>query len=206
LFLEEADRRRFLGLVAELPERFGVEVHAFVLMDNHYHLLVRTREANLSQAVEVARDVHLNPVRIGGLGLSKRDQRRARVLGCADPGAELVRRRLERLGGYRWSSWRVYLGRESKPGWLETGVMGRGCGGRSRSERRAALKAYTEQPIRQGVLDSPWEGLVAGVVLGESGYARHLLLGRKVNEEDCDGSRGVPRSSTHQLGFGFVGP
>src|SRR6266850_8549668 len=51
LFRDDADRRRFLGLVAELPERFGLEIHALVLMHNHYHLLVRTGEANLSQAV-----------------------------------------------------------------------------------------------------------------------------------------------------------
>ncbi len=44
LYLEEADRHRFLGAMAELPERFGLEVHGFVLMDNHYHLLVRTRQ------------------------------------------------------------------------------------------------------------------------------------------------------------------
>ena len=42
MFFHDTDRRRFLGRVAELPERFGLEVHAFVLMDNHYHLLVRT--------------------------------------------------------------------------------------------------------------------------------------------------------------------
>ena len=51
LFRNDADRRRFLGLVAELPDRFALQIHAFVLMDNHYHLLVRTGEANLSQAV-----------------------------------------------------------------------------------------------------------------------------------------------------------
>src|ERR1051325_2669693 len=51
LFRTEADRRRFLGLVAELPARFGLEVHAFVLMDNHYHLVVRTPTANLSHAM-----------------------------------------------------------------------------------------------------------------------------------------------------------
>jgi REP-associated tyrosine transposase len=51
LFRDDTDRHRFLGLVGELPERFGLEVHAFVLMDNHYHLLLRTGEANLSQAV-----------------------------------------------------------------------------------------------------------------------------------------------------------
>ena len=51
LFRDDEDRRRFLGTVAELPERFGLEVHAFVLMDNHYHLLVRTTEANLGHAM-----------------------------------------------------------------------------------------------------------------------------------------------------------
>src|SRR5438045_1515514 len=51
LFASDADRKRFLGAVAELPERFGLEVHAFVLMGNHYHLLVRTTEANLSHAI-----------------------------------------------------------------------------------------------------------------------------------------------------------
>lgn len=222
LYLDEADRRRFLGAVAELPERFGLEVHAFVLMDNHYHLLARTREANLSHAIrwlnvtyavkfnwahrshgtvfqgrfksvliqeerkvsEVARYIHLNPVRIGGLGLGKEDQRRARVLGCDNPGRELIQRRLEALREYRWSSWRIYQGAESNPGWLETGVIGRGWGGRSLAERRAALQAQTEEPIRQGVLASPWEGLVEGIVLGEREYARQLLSRGKVSQEE----------------------
>ena len=144
LFHDDTDRGRFLGIVAEVPERFGLELHAFVLMDNHYHLLLRTGEANLSQAVrwlnlsyavkfnwahryrgtvfegrfkgvliqdesrvsEVARYLHLNPVRVGGLGLSKSDQRRAKVLGCENPGRELIQRRLKVLREYRWSSWR----------------------------------------------------------------------------------------------------
>jgi len=231
LFLDDADRRRFLGGVAELPERFALEVHAFVLMPNHYHLLVRTREANLSQAihwlnvsyavkfnwahrcrgtvfqgrfkgvliqeegkaVEVARYVHLNPVRVGGLGLGKSDQRRARVLGCENPGEELVRRRLQTLREHPWNSWRVYMGLEPNAGWLETGVIGRACGGRSRTERRAALRTYTEQPIRQGGLESPWEGVVAGVVLGDSEYARKLLSGRTVNEEEQTAARRMRR-------------
>lgn len=236
LFLDDADRRRFLGAVAELPERYALEVHAFVLMHNHYHLLVRTREANLGQAmrwlnvsyavkfnwahrchgtvfegrfkgvliqeegkaVEVARYVHLNPVRMGGLGLSKSDQRRARVLGCENPGEELIRRRLETLREHPWSSWRVYMGMEPNLGWLETGVIGRACGGRSQPERRAALKAYTEQPIRQGGVESPWAGLVAGVVLGESAYARKLMSGCKVNEEEQTPARQMRRRARWQ--------
>jgi REP element-mobilizing transposase RayT len=49
LYRTDADRRRFLGLVAELPERLGLEVHAFVLRDNHDHLVVRTLEPNLNE-------------------------------------------------------------------------------------------------------------------------------------------------------------
>jgi hypothetical protein len=52
--------------------------------------------------------------RIGGLGLSKSDQGLAKVLGCEDPGGERVRRRLQVLREYRWSSWRVYGGTESR--------------------------------------------------------------------------------------------
>jgi len=39
----DEDRRRFPGLVAELPGRYMAEVHAFPLMDNHHHLLMRCR-------------------------------------------------------------------------------------------------------------------------------------------------------------------
>lgn len=209
----DTDRRRFLGFTAELPERFGLEVPAFVLMGNHYHLLVRTPDANLSQSiqwlnvsygsrfnwahrlcghvfqgrfqailiedrsgvVEVARYVHLNPVRIRGLGLGKADQQRAKVAGCPDPGGELVRRRLETLRTYPWSSWRLSAGLELAPDWLEVGTIALGCGGLSREERRKALRDYTEAPVRQGRLDGPWDSLASGIVLGSQEFAQRLL-------------------------------
>ncbi len=51
LFLNDDDRRGFIGTVAELPDRFRMEIHAVVLMDNHYRLVVRTPEANLSHGI-----------------------------------------------------------------------------------------------------------------------------------------------------------
>jgi REP element-mobilizing transposase RayT len=38
-------------VLAALPERFGVRLHAYVLMPNHYHLLLEPPEANLSRTV-----------------------------------------------------------------------------------------------------------------------------------------------------------
>ena len=52
IFRKDSDRFHFLELLAELPGRFGVRVHAYVLMDNHYHLILETPEANLSRAVQ----------------------------------------------------------------------------------------------------------------------------------------------------------
>jgi REP element-mobilizing transposase RayT len=213
LYRTDEDRRRFLGLVAQLPERLGAEVHAFVLMDNHYHLLVRCRRADLSETLRwlqtayairfnwahrrrghvfqgrfksvliltetaldaVARYVHLNPVRIGGLGLAKEDQRRAKVVGCAQPGAELIARRLQVLREHRWSSWQVYAGWEPAPGWLTRDRIQSGCGGRGPGAQRVALTRYTEEPIRQGRLDSPWEETVGGAVLGDVDEATALM-------------------------------
>lgn len=51
IFRDDTDHFHFLELLSQLGERFGVRVHAYVLMDNHYHLLLETPEANLSRAM-----------------------------------------------------------------------------------------------------------------------------------------------------------
>jgi putative transposase len=43
---------RFIDLLARLPRRFGLKVHGYVLMPNHYHLQVKTPQANLSRAIQ----------------------------------------------------------------------------------------------------------------------------------------------------------
>ena len=44
---DDADREAFAELLGELAGRTGWEVLAWVLMDNHYHLVFKTPEANL---------------------------------------------------------------------------------------------------------------------------------------------------------------
>ena len=52
IFNEDAERIHFLMLLEAAVERFDIRIHAYVLMANHYHLIVETPEANLSQAVQ----------------------------------------------------------------------------------------------------------------------------------------------------------
>lgn len=51
LYRTDEDRRRFLGLVGELPRQFGTEVHAFVRMENQDPLLVRCLRTGLCEAL-----------------------------------------------------------------------------------------------------------------------------------------------------------
>lgn len=43
----ENDRAAFVRTLGQACERAGWRLHAYVLMTNHYHLLVETPEANL---------------------------------------------------------------------------------------------------------------------------------------------------------------
>ncbi len=48
IFIDDADRQMFLSVFADVVDRYNWIVHAYCLMDNHYHLLVETPDPNLS--------------------------------------------------------------------------------------------------------------------------------------------------------------
>jgi len=52
IFANVRDHEHFLELLPAMAERYGVEVHAYALMGNHYHLLIRTPQANASAAIQ----------------------------------------------------------------------------------------------------------------------------------------------------------
>ena len=52
---DDRDRQGFVDTLASMVEQYHVVCHAWVLMSNHYHLLLETPRANLSRAIR-----HLN--------------------------------------------------------------------------------------------------------------------------------------------------
>src|SRR3984893_6867507 len=63
IFADDKDCARFLALLGQSLGRFTVELHAFVLLPNHFHLVARTRKANLSRWMHwlmVAYSVYFN--------------------------------------------------------------------------------------------------------------------------------------------------
>src|SRR4029450_4292678 len=52
IFQDDDDRRRFLAVRDRVIRRYGWRLHAFCLMTNHFHLLVRTPQPNLSRGMQ----------------------------------------------------------------------------------------------------------------------------------------------------------
>jgi REP element-mobilizing transposase RayT len=42
IFLDDGDRIKFLEIFEDYHDRYGILVHAYVVMDNHYHVILET--------------------------------------------------------------------------------------------------------------------------------------------------------------------
>jgi putative transposase len=51
IYKNDQHRLLFLNLLKEASLYYNIEIHAYCLMDNHYHLLIHTPRGNLSQAM-----------------------------------------------------------------------------------------------------------------------------------------------------------
>jgi REP element-mobilizing transposase RayT len=57
VFRDDTDREKFLELIGRAVQ-FGIQVHSYVLMDNHYHLLIETPRGGLNQALRYLNGVY----------------------------------------------------------------------------------------------------------------------------------------------------
>jgi putative transposase len=129
VFTSDEQRQYFLSLLADAYDRFNAEWHAYCLMDNHYHLLIRTPEANLQRIMR-----HINGLYTqcynrteGRDGPLFRGRYKAILVEAQVYWTQLSRyihrnpleaRLVKRLDQYRWSSYPAYLGKHKRPRWL----------------------------------------------------------------------------------------
>ncbi len=52
IFETPRDHERFLELLGEVVERYRFVIHAYCLLGNHYHAIIETPAANLSQGMQ----------------------------------------------------------------------------------------------------------------------------------------------------------
>jgi REP element-mobilizing transposase RayT len=180
VFLTAADREAFLQVLAQVVDRFGWLCHAYCLMDNHYHLLVETPQANLSRGMRQLNGVytqafnrahgrvgHVFQGRFKSILVEKEPHllELARYIVLNPVRARSVRRAVD----WPWSSYRATAGLEAAPSFLAVDWI-LGQFGRS---RRKAQEAYREF-VAEGRGASPWESLVGQVFLGNERFVRRL--------------------------------
>ena len=58
IVVDDDDRAAFVKLLARAAVRFGMRVHAWCLMTNHYHLVIHTSSGEVSRAVQYLNSAH----------------------------------------------------------------------------------------------------------------------------------------------------
>ena len=58
IFLGDQDRENFLAVLDAVVKRYNWLCHAYCLMDNHYHLMIETPDANLSRGMRQLNGVY----------------------------------------------------------------------------------------------------------------------------------------------------
>ncbi len=192
IFWSDKDRYLFLSLLEELSERFKVEIYAYVLMGNHYHLLLKTIDANLSRAMQWfgscftrkfnlinRQNGHLFQGRFKSI-IVENDVYLSR-LSCYIHRNPLRAGIVERLADYPWSSYRFYAYKKKPPEWLITRTILDQLSGDDRHRvYRVKVQQYSDEE------GSIWEDVKHGLIYGGQDFVIDLkarFLEEKKNAE-----------------------
>ena len=198
VFKTDEHRQYFLSLLSDVSERFDAEIHAYCLMDNHYHLMLRTPRGNLQRIMR-----HVNGVYTQYFNRTERrdgplfrGRYKAIVVDADSYWLELSRyihrnplqaRIVKRLERYRWSSYPAYAGHAEQPDWLMTKTILSAIGKR---QSHARYKVFVAGDTDKA-LTAFYTGSKQSTVLGDDEFRGFVM---KSISQHVD----IPESRTQQ--------
>jgi putative transposase len=218
IFGDDQDRCRFLETLGEACQKTGWWVHAYVLMGNHYHLLIETPEANLVAGMKWLQGTytqrhntrhkiigHLFQGRYKAVVVDHQASSYFEVVGTyihLNPArAGIIRVGKEPLRRYRWSSYPSYLKSEGqRPLWLRCHRVVEVL--RLGKKYRRGYEAYIESRVLElglkagrQVLEEQWRELRRGWYAGQESFLDQLkeklgaIVSGKKRESHSGGAR-----------------
>jgi REP element-mobilizing transposase RayT len=181
VFRSDVDRRMFLALLGEAVQRFGWSVSAWVLMTNHFHLVIMTPQPNLSQGMHWLngkyaswfnrthkRSGHLFQGRFHNV-LIQKESHFARVIRyvALNPVRGKIVRNPEK---YRWSSFRATAGLEKAPAWFDLAAALEPFSGAVNMV--AAYRSFVETDMHGG--GRLWDEVTNSIYLGTESWTREM--------------------------------
>ena len=140
VFLREEDRGEFLKLLEEIHRRWKVEIYAYCLMDNHYHVCLGTPLGNLSRVMRHVDGVYTQRFNRAHKtdGSLFRGRYKALVIDEDEYLGSVVRYihlnpvkagLVREPKDYGWSTHRVYVMRSERREWVHTQKLLESFGG-----------------------------------------------------------------------------
>jgi len=183
IFFTERDYQRFKDYLVIAQERFGCVLHAYVLMGNHYHLILETKEKNLSRVmhylnssyttyvnVKLKRNGHLLQGRFKSIIVEKDSYllELSRYVHLNPVRAGMTKRPEE----YPYSSYHAFIGREQTDCVDTEMILNMICPASSTSICK--YREFVERGM-DAALDNPLTNVYGGLILGSEGFIQQTL-------------------------------
>ncbi len=200
IFLADQDREMFLDTLGEACGRTGWKVHAFILMGNHYHLLLEIAEANLVAGMQWLQSTYTKRFNARHREWGHLFQGRYKAI-PVEPGGEYfstiatyIHLNPVRMKGYdfereklqdnRWSSYPAYVGKVPGFEWLcvsrvldNLGMADTPAGRRKYAEYMGGRVEEVRNSDKPWKADESWQKIRRGWFFGGEGF-RAEMLGR----------------------------
>jgi putative transposase len=186
-------------LLGRSAAEFYLRVHAYALMDNHYHLLVETERGGLNRALRYLNGVYTQSFnrRHGRAGHLFQGRYKAILVEKESYLLELSRYihlnpwRLKKSAdpfAFRWSSLRGYVGQGNRPVWLRVEEVLDFFGKRGKSGYREFVRAGMAKGVK-----TPWEEVRGQTVIGSEEFVEEVaqvhVRGRERKGAELSGVR-----------------
>jgi len=183
IFLSRRDNEKFLHYIAEAKDKYRFNLHAYVIMGTHYHLLLETPEGNLSRImhyvnssyttytnVKRKRSGHLFQGRFKAIVVDKDSYllELSRYLHLNPVRAHMT----QTPEDYEYSSYRSYVS-NSKAGIVKTDtILGMLADNPTTAKER--YRYFVESSITDEQ-ENPFKNLYGGMILGGERFVREIL-------------------------------